>query len=258
MKEFQMKDKIKDVRNFYDQETNRYLGERYSGETCEHLSYLIRKRIVLDFLKESKGNVLDVGCGPAILTRDLSLMGLQTYSVDLSLEMLKKARSLAGMDHQVFWCNSQIEQLPFSDDSFDNVISIGVLAYATDTFQAVRELVRVLRPGGVLVLQCSNALAPSPKIIAAKDSVFYGLGIRKRRWDFDLTKHSYRSFQSILKSNGLQEEDKRSYDFRLPFMEKFFPRVAVGAMKKLQRALENSTNLSWLGEGYVVKARKIS
>lgn len=252
-----MKDKIKDVRNFYDQETDRYLGDRYSGETCEHLSYLIRKRIVLDYLGDSQGNVLDVGCGPAILTRDLNQMGLRTYSVDLSLEMLKKARSLAGMDHQLFWCNSQIEQLPFSDDSFDNVISIGVLAYATDTSKAVRELVRVLRPGGVLVLQCSNALAPSPKITAAKDSVLYGLGIRKRRWDFDLTKHSYQSFQAILKLNGLREEDKRSYDFRLPFMEKFFPRLAVGTMKKLQQSFESSNNFGWLGEGYVVKARKV-
>ena len=252
-----MKDKIKDVRNFYDQETDRYLRDRYSGETCEHLSYLIRKRIVLDCLKDSRGRVLDVGCGPAILTRELNQMGLWTCSVDLSLEMLKKARSLAGIDHQVFWCNSQIEQLPFSDDSFDNVISIGVLAYATDTSKAVRELTRVLRPGGVLVLQCSNALAPTPKIIAAKDSVLYGLGIRKRRWDFDLTKHSYRSFQAILKSNGLREEDKRSYDFRLPFMEKFFPRFAVGTMKKVQQAFENSNNFGWLGEGYVVKARKV-
>ncbi len=252
-----MKDKIKDVRNFYDQETDRYLGDRYSGETCEHLSYLIRKRIVLDCLKDSRGRVLDVGCGPAILTRELNQMGLWTCSVDLSLEMLKMARSLAGIDHQVFWCNSQIEQLPFSDDSFDNVISIGVLAYATDTSKAVRELARVLRPGGVLVLQCSNALAPTPKIIAAKDSVLYGLGIRKRRWDFDLTKHSYQGFQSILESNGLQEEDKRSYDFRLPFIEKFFPRFAVGTMKKLQRVFENSKNFGWIGEGYVVKARKI-
>jgi ubiquinone/menaquinone biosynthesis C-methylase UbiE len=252
-----MKNKINEVRNFYDQETDRYLRDRYMGETCEHFSYLIRKRIVLDYLKNSRGSVLDVGCGPAIFTKELIRMGLWTCSVDLSLEMLKKARNLADMALQTCWCNSQIEQLPFPNDAFDNVISIGVLAYATDTIKAVSELARVLRPGGVLVLQCSNALAPTPKVTAAKDSVLCRFGIRKKRWDFDLIKHSYQNFHAILKSCGLRIDDKRCYDFRLPFMEKFFPRSAVGTMKRLQQTFEDSKYFGWLGEGYVVKTRKI-
>ena len=251
-----MADKIRKVQQFYDKETTRYLADRYEGESCERFSYLARKQIVLEFLKGTEGNILDVGCGPAIFTAELFAMGLRPYSVDLSLEMLKKARTLAALEHRASWFNCEIEQLPFKDETFNNIISIGVIAYANDTLQAVRELARVLKPGGLLVLQCSNSLAPTPTIVGLKDKILPCCGRRQQRWDFKLTSHPFGHFRNLLEQCGLQVEHKCSYDFRLPFLEKFFPLAAVNLMKGLQQRFENSEKLGWLGEGYVVKARK--
>jgi ubiquinone/menaquinone biosynthesis C-methylase UbiE len=249
--------KTSEVQKFYDKETVRYISERYSGESCEHVSYLTRKQIVLDYLQGACGSVLDAGCGPAIFTRELVGMGLRPCCADLSLGMLKKACSLAKLGDQVQWVNCEIERLPFRDETFDNLIAIGVLAYANYTLNAVREITRVLRPGGLLIVQCSNSLAPTPIIQSLKDNMLSRLGLRRKRLHFELARHSYGHFHKILKKFGMLITRKGSYDFRLPFIEKFFPRIAIHLMRKNQTILQNSNLLGWLGEGYVVKARKI-
>ena len=250
--------KIKDVQRFHDQDAIRYINDRYSGNSCEHLSYLTRKSIVLSYLKNSCGSILDVGCGPAIFTKELNSLGLKPHSIDLSIEMLKKARSLTNTAIQSYWVNCEVERLPFKDEAFDNVISIGVIAYATDTSCALNELVRVLKTGGLLVIQCSNSFAPTPFFQSLKDKVVFSIGLRQKEWDIKLTTHPFYHFKKLLKKSGTQIEQHCRYDFRLPFIEKFLPTMAAYLMQKNQHLLQHSRYLGWLGEGYVIKARKIS
>jgi ubiquinone/menaquinone biosynthesis C-methylase UbiE len=248
--------KVTEVQKFYDQETSRYISDRYSGESCEQMSYLIRKKIVLDFLCRTRGKILDVGCGPAIFTNELSDMGLKPYSADVSFEMLKNARSITAENTQTYWLNCEIERLPFPSKSFDNVISIGVIAYVNETKRAIGELYRVLKPGGILVIQCSNSLAPTPLLHSVKDEILFSFGLRKRRWSFKLDRYPMGKFLHLLKSCGFKITGDCRYDFRLPFIEKFCPNAAKYLMKKLQTALQNSRLFGWAGEGYVVRAIK--
>ena len=73
-------------------------------------------------------------------------------------------------------------------------MSIGVIAYVNDTLKAIRELARVIRPDGLLVIQCSNSFAPTPNIVAAKDRVLFRLGLRNRRWNFKLNSYTFSCF----------------------------------------------------------------
>jgi SAM-dependent methyltransferase len=50
--------------------------------------------------------------------------------------------------------------LPFAANFFDKVVCTGVLMHLRDEFQALKEMARVLRPGGVLVFSMNNALSP--------------------------------------------------------------------------------------------------
>jgi ubiquinone/menaquinone biosynthesis C-methylase UbiE len=50
--------------------------------------------------------------------------------------------------------------LPFKDGEFDKVLCTGVLMHIANDEAAVRELIRVLRPGGILVCSINNALSP--------------------------------------------------------------------------------------------------
>lgn len=252
-----MNSKIKKVQTFFDVDASKYLSDRYNGTSCEHVSYLTRKQIVIDFIENLSGSVLDVGCGPAIFTKELITKKFIIYSVDLSLEMLKKAKIISGNGENLFWSNSQIEELPFVDNVFDVVLCIGVIAYSTNTVNALSEITRILKPGGVLIIQCSNSLAPTPFMVSIKDFILFKLRLRDNKVNFELRRYSYKNFIALLADLDLQVEKASRYDFRLPFIEKLFPKTAIRLMNFFQVHLEKSSILGWIAEGYVLRVKKV-
>lgn len=94
-------------------------------------------------------HALDAGCGTGIYTRRLAERGLEVTGVDLDREMLAAARIKAPAAHLV---EGDVTSLPFEDASFDLVLSVTVLCFVPEPQRAVRELVRVTRPGGRVVL----------------------------------------------------------------------------------------------------------
>jgi SAM-dependent methyltransferase len=98
-------------------------------------------------------HVLDVGCGAGTDSLVAALMvgpeGRVT-GIDMTPEMLAKARAAAeelGAENVEF-VESEAERLPFADESFDVVISNGVIDLIPDKDAVFVELFRVLRPGG--------------------------------------------------------------------------------------------------------------
>ena len=95
-----------------------------------------------------QGKVLEVGCGIAVDGRFLSEHGVDYQAVDLSVESLKlAAKHFSQNDLRRRFANADATQLPFGDETFDFVYSMGVLHHIPDTPSACREIARVLRPG---------------------------------------------------------------------------------------------------------------
>ena len=256
-----MGNKARQVQKFYDGEANRYFGERYAAETCESYAYNSRKALVSEMLEGLQGSILDVGCGPAIYTNNLLDRGLTVTAVDLSPEMLAKAQELTGKRvSEVTWANCELEHLIFSNGAFDTVMAIGVIAYAEDTSVALRELNRVIKTGGNLILQSTNAVCPTKFIYRLKDTIMFTLGIRKKGYSFGLISQRYGRMRDLLERNGFKVLEKKSYDFRIPFLDRISHggTGAVKAMKFLHRLCSASPLLGWLGEGYIIKAVKLS
>ena len=89
--------------------------------------------------------LLDVGCGTGHHLSDLRARGYEIAGIDASPEMLEHARSNnPGADIRL----ADVEQLPFADASFDFVLCVEVLRYLPDPDPTIRELARVLKPGG--------------------------------------------------------------------------------------------------------------
>jgi ubiquinone/menaquinone biosynthesis C-methylase UbiE len=106
--------------------------------------------------------VLDVACGTGILAREVASRTGPTGSVagvDPSPGMLAVAKRLAPA---VEWRQGAAESLPFPDQSFDAVVSQFGLMFFTDCRQAVREMLRVLRPGGRLAVAVWDSLDNIP------------------------------------------------------------------------------------------------
>jgi SAM-dependent methyltransferase len=110
--------------------------------------------------------VLDVACGTGVLAREAARRtGPAGYvaGVDANPGMLEVARALAPSTD---WHQGVAESLPFPDASFDVVISQFGLMFFSDRRQAVREMLRVLTPGGRLAVAVWDALDHSPAYAA--------------------------------------------------------------------------------------------
>jgi ubiquinone/menaquinone biosynthesis C-methylase UbiE len=98
--------------------------------------------------------VLDVGCGPGSITCDLArfVAPAQVVGIDLQPSQITAARSLAaqrGVTNVRFESGS-IYELPYPDGSFDVATAVVVLFHLRDPLRALRELRRVLKPGGLV------------------------------------------------------------------------------------------------------------
>jgi SAM-dependent methyltransferase len=95
------------------------------------------------------GAVLDAGCGAGLLALLASLRGVQVTALDASAALLAIARErLPAADVR----EGDLEALPFADASFDAVTAVNSIFYAADMAAAMRELSRVVRPGGRVVV----------------------------------------------------------------------------------------------------------
>lgn len=97
-------------------------------------------------------DILDVGCGPGIVSMQLADLGHRMTSVDLSDRMLEYARENASANgFDIDFLQADAMGLPFEDDSFDAVVSDYMLWTVPEPRKVISEWYRVLKPGHVLV-----------------------------------------------------------------------------------------------------------
>ncbi len=106
--------------------------------------------------------VLDVACGTGVLARAAhNVVGSEgsVVGLDLNEEMLAVARRVGpGID----WKEGQAEALPFDDDSFDAVVSQFGFMFFEDQAGAIREMMRVVKPGSRIAIAVCDAIDHSP------------------------------------------------------------------------------------------------
>ena len=103
--------------------------------------------------------VLEAGCGRGAFSRHLAERGARVMGVDISPAAAAMTRDALAPFDGCTAIDASIEALPFPDDSFDLVVSLDTLEHVFEPERAVAELVRVLRPGGRLVVTTSNYLS---------------------------------------------------------------------------------------------------
>jgi demethylmenaquinone methyltransferase/2-methoxy-6-polyprenyl-1,4-benzoquinol methylase len=98
------------------------------------------------------GVILDVACGPGGVTRSLARRTrARVVGLDQSEEMLRLGRAKlerAGLGERVSLILARGEQLPFADGTFDALTFTYLLRYVADPAATLRELARVVKPGG--------------------------------------------------------------------------------------------------------------
>lgn len=147
-------------------------GEREIETVLEHLR-------MLNTPIHKDSSALDFGCGAGRLTRALATRFSECWGVDISPSMIEKARALNGDQPGCKFClNRDANLRRFDERTFGFIYSSLVLQHIDPKFvpSYLTELVRVLRPGGVMVFQAADRF---------KASVVHKLRVRiafRRKW----------------------------------------------------------------------------
>ena len=130
-------------------------------------------RLLLEMARPGQGEkILDVGCGTGVFTADLLAAGSEVTGLELSLPMLRRAGKKAS-GRPFHMVQGDMRRLPFAMGCFDKTVSVTAIEFLDeDAPGAVAEMLRVTRPGGLIVVASLNGLSPwaaRRKAAAAQD-----------------------------------------------------------------------------------------
>jgi len=113
----------------------------------------LAKQIAEDYAS-TRSSCLDLGCGEGQITVELArITELEVTGLDIEPEVLELGRRYAqecSMDgSRLHWVCADVHSLPYPENSFDLIVSRGSMPFWRDHVQATKEILRVLRPGGI-------------------------------------------------------------------------------------------------------------
>lgn len=95
--------------------------------------------------------ILDIGCGEGTYNYRIALRGARVFGFDLNRDQLRRAAASHKTPSTGFFC-ADASALPLRPEQFDTVMSLCVFEHLPDDRQTLREMWRVLRPGGRILL----------------------------------------------------------------------------------------------------------
>ena len=142
------------IRRYFDQAVPEYVRDREAQP-----SFQAQKAIVLEMLEGAGGRLLDLGCGPALMEPALLDRGFEVWGIDASERMIEAGR--ARVPHPRCHLDpGDASSLRFASGFFDAAISMGLLEYFPDYSPVLREVARVLKPGGIAVFTVPSRVSP--------------------------------------------------------------------------------------------------
>jgi len=157
------KSRIVESEEGYDLYASRY------DESQFYLNSFEREKLfeLCDDLSGKK--VLDIGAGTGRIVGEIERFGGEVTALDISEKMLKElAKKHSGME----MVKADVRNMPFKDDSFDAAFALFLIVHLKSLDEAFREVYRVLKPGGFLMLTNINQKkAPKLKTESAGEIV---------------------------------------------------------------------------------------
>ena len=131
------------------EEFNRW-AEAGRGEGMEQEHVPITLPVLEKMRMAATDNVLDVGCGAGWLSRRLAKLVPQgrVVGMDISDEMIRHARRASADFENLMFVTGEVEEIPWEPNFFSHAISVESAYYWPNPAAGVRDIFRVLRPGG--------------------------------------------------------------------------------------------------------------
>src|SRR3989449_7892074 len=137
------------VKNRFSEQATEWAACYADPEPTLSSQHLIsRQRFALEMVEAAmppSSRILEAGCGAGVMAAKLIKRGYAVWGIDLADPMIRHARQLCESDP---FGVGDIEHIPFPDNTFDVVVSLGVIEYLESDEQALREVWRGLRARG--------------------------------------------------------------------------------------------------------------
>jgi 2-polyprenyl-3-methyl-5-hydroxy-6-metoxy-1,4-benzoquinol methylase len=235
-----------------------------------------RNALVLALVEQLRlpagSRILDVGCGSGLTAVALAQRGYRLDAVDTvsaMLELTRQKAQQAEVSERVSAGLGDAHQLPYADESFQIVIAMGVTPFLHSLPVAMREMIRVVKPNGYVLVNADNCwrlnyiLDPrrSPLLAAPRRGLKVLLGSRRRPTRVPVHTYSRRDFDSIIAQSGMQIRHSSMLGFGpFTFLGKELPnRLGLKLHRFLQEcADQNVPIVRSSGSQYLVLAQKVT
>lgn len=254
-----------------------YWTDIYELEDVDGTIYRERRSVVLALAQRlglpAESQILEVGCGSGLTSVQLALQGYMIEAVDSVDAMIRRTRQhagKAGVGDRIITSVRSVYDLCYPDSSFDLVLKIGVAPWLYSLDKALREVVRVVRPGGYLITTADNwwrlhhwldprYWPPLEPVRRRVRDVLEQCGLVGPR-GASARFHSTREFDSCLSAAGFEKMAGRTVGFG-PFSFlgwKFLSdSTGVRVHRRLQELADRGAPiLRLMGTHYIVLARK--
>ncbi|MBI3005426.1 MAG: class I SAM-dependent methyltransferase [Ignavibacteriales bacterium] len=149
--------------NRYFENALSFWEDIYERDTLEGSIYQRRKRVALSLIDElnlpRESNVLEIGCGAGLLTMDLAKKYSRVKAIDGVEPMVNVTRQKVareGLQHIVCVERGDAHSLQSSGNTFNLVVALGLIPWLHSPELAIKEMARVLKPGGYIVVSSDN------------------------------------------------------------------------------------------------------
>ncbi|MFQ5952628.1 MAG: class I SAM-dependent methyltransferase [Candidatus Omnitrophota bacterium] len=208
-----------------------------------------RAEMIIDEIKKRKlSKVLEIGSGTGMFTEFFREAGLDVHGIDISLDLVKKAKAKTGEAGKVNLVTADVDHLPYRSDSFDAAVGICVLHHL-DVESALKEIKRVVKKDGIIVFSEPNMMNPQLmiqknikpikrlKILGETEdeTAFFRWGMRK-----------------LLTNLGFKDISITPFDFLHPWT----PESCIPFVKKLGDCLEKTPVLKEISGSLFILAVK--
>ena len=246
-------DQRRGVRELFSTDAHAYDSRQYGARYRTYIAdrQKLVSQVFRDLSLPEGARVLDIACGPGYFLLEAVSQGLVAVGMDNSGSMLRTAGARVGK--KAFLVLGDAVALPFPAGTFDAVNCSGLIEYLQEPLALLREIRRVLKPGGRALVSSTNRLSPalalSPlidvvrnfeiarRVIRALRLPFDEMALRERR--FRLTFHTPAKFAALLRQAGFENTEMHYYHLQLlphPF-DRIAPAAATACVTVTDRVL---------------------
>lgn len=156
----------------------------------------------------STDNVLECACGTGMFSREIAQKCRHLTATDFAEKMLRQARKKCKSLSNIVFEQADITKLNYANESFDKVVAANVIHLLDNPAVAMKELMRVCKKGGIIIIP--TYINESSKSASAAAKLFNFLGANFQR------EFSYSTYQDFFASMGYSVNEYYTASGRMP------------------------------------------